>query len=104
MAQATIDREIFSYSFSVCFDKDSENEIYGNTNSLEGTYKYFLTIKRALVRLDAIDNSNPSEALEDLDKMVGLEKVKKAVKKLYYKQKFRICLLFSILFYKQTFA
>lgn len=44
-------------------------EIYGNTNSQEGTYEYFLTIKRALVRLEAIDNANPSEALECLDSM-----------------------------------
>lgn len=44
-------------------------EIYGNTGSLEGTYKYFLTIKRALARLDAIDNANPSEALECLERI-----------------------------------
>ena len=38
--------------------------IYGETNSLEGTYNDFLTIKKALQRLEQIDNSSPSEALE----------------------------------------
>lgn len=44
-------------------------EIHGNTGSLEGTYEYFLTIKRGLERLEAIDNANPSEALECLDRI-----------------------------------
>lgn len=42
---------------------ESIMKIYGNTNSLEGTYNYFLIIKKALQRLEAIDNSKPSEAL-----------------------------------------
>lgn len=41
-------------------------ETYGKTNSLEGTYDEFLTIKRALQRLEQIDNSTPGEALECL--------------------------------------
>ena len=41
-------------------------ETYGNTNSLEGTYDDFLTIKKALQRLEQIDNSTPGEALECL--------------------------------------
>ena len=41
-------------------------ETYGNTNSLEGTYIDFLTIKQALQRLEAMDNAKPSEAIECL--------------------------------------
>lgn len=41
--------------------------IYGETNSLEGTYNDFLTIKKALQRLEDIDNAKPSEALECLE-------------------------------------
>ena len=37
--------------------------IYGETNSLEGTYNDFLTIKKALQRLEQIENAKPSEAL-----------------------------------------
>ena len=44
-------------------------ETYGNTNSLEGTYNDFLTIKIALQRLEAIDNAKPSEALEALKRL-----------------------------------
>jgi hypothetical protein len=44
-------------------------KIYGNTNSLEGTYDYFLIIKKALQRLESIDNAKPSEALECLDNL-----------------------------------
>ena len=41
--------------------------IYGETNSLEGTYNDFLTIKKALQRLDQIENAKPSEALKCLE-------------------------------------
>lgn len=44
-------------------------ETYGNTNSLEGTYDEFLTIKKALQELQAIKNSKPSKALEKLEKI-----------------------------------
>lgn len=46
-------------------------ETYGKTNSLEGTYNDFLTIKKALHRLETLDNSNPNEALEVLDKTIS---------------------------------
>lgn len=42
-------------------------KVYGDTNSLEGTYDDFLTIKRALKRLEQIDNTEPSEALKCLE-------------------------------------
>lgn len=42
-------------------------ETYGNTNSLEGTYDNFLTIKKALQRLEMIDSSKLSDALEYLE-------------------------------------
>lgn len=41
-------------------------ETYGNTNSLEGTYNYFLIIKKGLQRLESIEKVKPSEALEKL--------------------------------------
>lgn len=44
-------------------------KVYGDTNSLEGTYNDFLSIKKALQRLEAIDNANPSEALECFENM-----------------------------------
>jgi len=39
-------------------------ETYGKTNSLEGTYDDFLTIKKALQELEDIKNVKPNEALE----------------------------------------
>jgi len=48
-------------------------ETYGKTNSLEGTYDDFLIIKKALQRLEAIDNTKPSEALKDLEKLGHLD-------------------------------
>ena len=42
-------------------------EIYGTTNSLEGTYDDFLAIKKALQRLETIDNANLDEALKTLE-------------------------------------
>lgn len=44
-------------------------EIHGNTGSLEGTYEYFLTIKRGLMKLEAIENAEPNEALELLKEL-----------------------------------
>lgn len=46
-------------------------ETYGKTNSLEGTYDDFLTIKRALLELKTIKEANPNEALEVLDKTIS---------------------------------
>lgn len=40
---------------------------YGTTNSLEGTYDDFLIIKKALQRLESIDNANSNEALEGIE-------------------------------------
>ena len=42
-------------------------ETYGKTNSLEGTYDDFLTIKRALLELKTIKEANPSDATECLE-------------------------------------
>ena len=39
-------------------------EVYGNTNSLEGTYNYFLTIKKALLK--AQEDEKKVEALKEL--------------------------------------
>ena len=44
-------------------------KIYGKTNSLEGTYDDFLTIKKALQRLEQIENAKPSEALKCLENL-----------------------------------
>ena len=46
-------------------------ETYGKTSSLEGTYDDFLIIKKALQRLESIDNAKPNEALEVLDKTIS---------------------------------
>ncbi len=43
---------------------------YGNTNSLEGTYNDFLTIKQALQRLEQIENAKPSEVLDIINKII----------------------------------
>lgn len=48
-------------------------EIYGKTNSLEGTYNDFLTIKKALKQLEAIKNVNPSVALDCLERIGNIE-------------------------------
>lgn len=42
-------------------------KVYGDTNSLEGTYNDFLTIKKALLELKTIKESNPSKAMDSLE-------------------------------------
>lgn len=44
-------------------------KVYGDTNSLEGTYDDLLIIKKALQRLESIDNAKPSEALNSLERI-----------------------------------
>lgn len=67
-------------------------ETYGKTNSLEGTYDDFLTIKKALQRLEAIDNANFDEALEDLKELhklaydIDVWKIEDIVQSLHIKQ------------------
>lgn len=67
-------------------------ETYGKTNSLEGTYDDFLTIKKALQRLEAIDNANLDEALEDLKELhklaydIDVWKIEDIVQSLHIKQ------------------
>lgn len=67
-------------------------EIYGTTNSLEGTYDDFLAIKKALQRLEAIDNANLDEALEDLKELhklaydIDVWKIEDIVQSLHIKQ------------------
>lgn len=58
-------------------DKINNSISEATTQANGGIESFSLTVK-----------SGSKTPLEDLDKMVGLEKVKKAVKKLYYKQKF----------------
>ena len=61
-------------------------KVYGDTNSLEGTYNDFLTIKKALQRLEAIDNSEPSEALKIVETLADDGLLNKEIGAISYNQ------------------